>query len=221
MTLLSVISLRNSLRDRDLQSPSSHTLLLETIKCEDGIVSNLTYHQQRFNQSRQELYNTTDTIDLAATIQPPKQGLYRCRILYAQTIQSIEYIPYQEKNIQSLKIVSSSLDYHLKYANRESFNTLLSVHSDVDDVIIEKEGYLTDTSIANIAFYDGKQWVTPTRTLLNGTMRQKLLDEGFLQTRNIKKEDLHHYTHVALTNAMLGFKILNNINIIQSSAHDH
>jgi len=48
-------------------------------------------------------------------------------------------------------------------------------------------------------------------------MRQKLLDEGFLHTRDIKKEDLSHYTQVALTNAMLGFKILKNINIIQSS----
>ena len=199
-----------------MQSPSSDTLLLETIKCEDGIVSNVKYHQQRFNQSRQELYDITDTIDLASIIQAPKQGLYRCRVLYAQTIQSIEYIPYQEKNIQSLKIVPSSLDYHLKYANRESLNQLLLAHNDVDDILIEKEGYLTDTSIANIAFHDGKQWVTPTQPLLKGTMRQKLLDEGFLQTRNIKKEDLHHYTQVALINGMVGFKILKHITICDS-----
>ena len=85
---------------------------------------------------------------------------------------------------------------------------LLSAHSDVDEILIEKDGYLTDTSIANIAFYDGEQWVTPAIPLLKGTMRQKLLDEGFLQTRNIKKEELTHYTQVALTNAMIGFKNL-------------
>lgn len=199
-----------------MQSPSSDTQLFETIKCEDSIISNLKYHQQRFNKSRQELYDTTDTIDLASIIQAPKKGLYRCRILYAQTIQSIEYIPYQGKNIQSLKIIPSSLDYHLKYANRESLNQLLLAHNDVDDVIMEKEGHLTDTSIANIAFYNGKQWVTSIQPLLQGTMRQKLLDEGFLQTQDIKKEDLHHYTHVALINAMLGFKILKHITICDS-----
>ena len=41
----------------------------------------------------------------------------------------------------------------------------------------------------------------------------KLLDEGFLHTRKIKKEDLKNYTQVALMNAMIGFKILNNFTI--------
>jgi len=200
-----------------MQEPSSPTLLLETIKCKDGTISHLAYHQKRCDKSRKELYGTTDSLDLKSVIIPPKNGLYRCRIIYAKNIQSIEYIPYKEKEIQSIKIVSSSLDYHLKYANRDNLSMLLSAHSDVDEILIEKDGYLTDTSIANIALYDGKQWVTPTIPLLKGTMRQKLLDEGFLQTRNIKKEELTHYTQVALTNAMIGFKILKNINIIQSS----
>jgi 4-amino-4-deoxychorismate lyase len=200
-----------------VQEPSSPTLLLETIKCEDGTIANLTYHQQRCDKSRKELYSTTNSLDLKSLIIPPKNGLYRCRIIYAKNIQSIEYIPYQEKEIQCIKIVSSSLDYHLKYANREKLSMLLSRHDNIDDILIEKDGYLTDTSIANIAFYDGTQWFTPTEPLLKGTMRQKLLDEGFLQTRDIKKEDLVHYTQVALTNAMIGFKILKNINIIQSS----
>ena len=192
-------------------------MLLETIKCEDGIIFNLSYHQKRLNQSLKELYPSNKTIDLKSAINPPKNGLYRCRIIYAENIQSIEYIPYSEKEIQSIKIVSSSLDYHLKYANRDSFSILLAKHNNVDEILIEKDGYITDTSIANIAFYDGEQWVTPTHPLLKGTMRQKLLDEGFLQKRDIKKENLSHYTQVALTNAMIGFKILKNINIIQSS----
>jgi len=200
-----------------LQKSSSPALLLETIKCENGIISNLAYHQKRCDKSRKELYNTTDSLDLASVISPPQSGLYRCRIIYSKNIQSIEYIPYQEKEIQSIKIVSSSLDYHLKYADRDNFTMLLSTHTDADEILIEKDGYLTDTSIANIALYDGEQWVTPMHPLLKGTMRQKLLDEGFLHTRDIKKEDLTHYTQVALTNAMIGFKILKNINIIQSS----
>lgn len=197
--------------------PSSTTLLLETIKCEDGTVSNLAYHQNRCNKSRKELYHSKDSLDLKSLIIPPNHGLYRCRIIYAQKIQSIEYIPYLEKEIQCIKIIPSSLDYHLKYADRERFSMLLSAHKDVDEILIEKEGYLTDTSIANIAFHDGKQWFTPTKPLLKGTMRQKLLDEGFLQTRDIKKEDLMQYSQVALTNAMIGFKILKNIHIIQGS----
>jgi len=190
-------------------------LLLETIKIEDGIVSNLIYHQKRCNYSRKKLYHTNDILDLQSIIIPPKKGLFRCRILYAKVLISIEYIPYIEKKIDSLRIVSSTLSYDFKYANRDSLNHLLAMHNDTDEIIIEKDGYLTDTTISNIAFFDGNQWVTPTFPLLKGTMRQKLIDKGFLHTKNIKKTDLNNYTQVALINAMIGFKILNQINIIK------
>ena len=192
---------------------SSSTELLETIRCEDGKIYNLSYHQDRCTQSRKELYSSTDILDLASFILPPKHGLFRCRIIYAEKIKHIQYIPYVSKEIHTLKVVSSSLDYHLKYADRNTINTLLSSHKDADDIIIEKQGYLTDTSIANIAFFDGKYWVTPAKPLLKGTMRQKLIDEGFLHTKQISKKDLDTFTQVALINAMIGFKILNHCNI--------
>jgi len=195
------------------QAYTSQSLLLETIKIEEGVIANLPYHQDRYDQSRQTLFKSTDRLDLAFIIQPPKTGLYRCRILYGEKVHSIEYIPYVPKEINSLKIVPSKIDYALKYANRDALNTLLESNKEVDEVIIEKKGYLTDITIANIAFYDGEQWFTPENPLLKGTMRAKLIDEGFLQTREIRKEDLDHYTQVALINAMLGFKILNHFNI--------
>jgi len=196
-------------------SPQECTLplLLETIKIEDGEIFNLKYHQKRATQSRQILFNSTDILDLSTLIHPPKEGLYRCRVLYAEKLHTVEYIPYTAKEIYTLKIVPSQLEYNFKYANRDALNTLLHSHQDVDEIIIEKDGYLTDTTIANIAFYDGKQWLTPASPLLKGTMREKLLDEGFLQTADIKKEDLSHFSKVALINAMVGFKILHDIKI--------
>jgi 4-amino-4-deoxychorismate lyase len=191
------------------QAYPSSSLLLETIKIEEGKIYNLPYHQERCDQSRQTLFQSTDTLTLSSFIQAPKTGLYRCRILYAASLHSVEYIPYIPKEIHSLKIVPSEIDYAFKYASRDALNTLLDAHPEADEVIIEKEGYLTDTSIANIAFYNGKQWFTPEDPLLKGTMRAKLIDEGFLQTRKIKKSDLPHYTQVALMNAMIGFKVLN------------
>ena len=188
-------------------------LLLETIKIEDGEVFDLSYHQARCDESRKALFHSTDRLDLSSLIQAPPKGLYRCRILYDDKIHSIEYIPYMPKEIHRLKIVSSDLKYDHKYANRDALNKLLQTHTDADDILIEKHGYLTDTTIANIAFYDGKQWFTPEKPLLKGTMRAKLLDEGFLHTRKIKKEEMTDYTHVALMNAMIGFKILNNFTI--------
>jgi len=36
-----------------------------------------------------------------------------------------------------------------------------------------------------------------------------LIDEGWLKTKDIRREDLPKCTHVALMNAMIGFKVLN------------
>ncbi len=188
-------------------------LLLETLKIENGVITNLPYHQARCDRSRHAIYGTTQTLELQTQIIPPPTGVYRCRVLYAQRIHSIEYIPYIPPKFSSLKIITSDIDYPYKYANRDALNTLLSAHETYDDIIITKEGYLTDTSIANIAFYDGKRWLTPQKPLLQGTMRQKLIDEGFLQPKQIKEEEIPNYSHVALMNAMLGFKILNDITI--------
>ncbi len=191
------------------QEQSKAPLLLETIRIEEGEIHNLGYHQKRCNKSRQILFDSHDVLDLSSCIDAPKSGLYRCRILYAEQLHSIEYIPYTPKEIHSLKIVSSEIEYSLKYANRDALNALLASNKDVDEVIIEKEGFLTDTTISNIAFFDGERWVTPLNPLLEGTMRAKLIDEGFLHPKEIKKEDLQNYSQVALMNAMIGFKILN------------
>jgi len=206
-----------------LRKKLSSPLLMETIKIENGLISNLSYHQNRCNQSRKKLYNCNDTLHLKDVIYPPKKGLYRCRILYAENIVSVEYIPYNSRNIKTIKVISSTLNYRFKYANRENFTILLAEHPEVDEILIEKNGFITDTSIANIAFYDGSQWYTPTTPLLNGTVRQKLLDEGFLQTKAIKNEDLKYYTQVALMNAMLGFNIQKNIHIqdIEGNTYDY
>jgi len=192
-------------------------LLMETIKIEEGKVANLPYHQVRCDRSRRALFASKERLELSSFIQAPPRGLYRCRILYDQEIQSVEYIPYVPKEIYTLKIISSTIEYVYKYANRDKKNSLLQEQPDADEIIIEKEGYLTDTTISNIAFYDGKRWFTPEVPLLQGTMRAKLIDEGFLHTKKIKKEELDNYTHVALINAMIGFKILNNIKIRKSN----
>ncbi|RLA68239.1 MAG: hypothetical protein DRQ78_01590 [Epsilonproteobacteria bacterium] len=192
----------------------SKILLFETIKIEDGKIFNLPYHQARLDKSSKTLWNPRDTnIILSSIIDPPKKGLHRCRVCYSNTLHSIEYIPYIYKEIKTIKIVSASIDYAFKYVDRTEINALLALHTQADDILIEKNGYLSDTSIANIAFYDGSKWFTPSNPLLEGTMRNKLISEGFLHTKKIKKEEINNYSQVALMNAMLGFKIISDLKI--------
>lgn len=198
-------------------------LLLETIKIEEGEISNLDYHQKRCDKSRQILFHSDTSLALASNIQAPKAGLYRCRVLYDTQIHSVEYIPYQPKTIHTLKMVHSDIIYDFKYANRDALNTLLRENAKTDEILIIKDGLLSDTTISNVAFYNGEKWLTPAKPLLEGTMRAKLLDEGFLQTETIKPEDIADFTQVALINAMVGFNILNTVTIedLEGNIHDY
>jgi 4-amino-4-deoxychorismate lyase len=188
--------------------------LIETIKIEDGEIYNLEYHNRRCNKSRFELFNKKRPIDLKDYIKNfPKNGLFRCRILYNRDILSVEYIPYTIRESKTFKVVKSNIDYSYKYSNRDELDILKMSNNSYDDIIIERGGLLTDTTIANIAFFDGKEWITPKKPLLEGSLRAKLLDNKILVKKDIKIDSLKHFSHYALMNAMIGFRIQKDVTI--------
>jgi len=184
--------------------------LLETIYIKNQNARNIKYHNRRFNQTRKELFGIKSQLDLLSVISPPTDEIYRCRIIYNRDIKSIDYIPYKTKEIKTISFVNSQIDYKYKYENRDEINSLVNPNS--DEVIIIKDNLITDTTIANIAFLDkNRKWITPHKPLLNGTTRQRLIDIGFLYTRDIQKDDIFNSHSIALMNAMVGFKIINPI----------
>jgi 4-amino-4-deoxychorismate lyase len=194
-----------------MPEPASDPLLLETIRIEEGSTLHLDYHNQRFNLVRKRLFSIHKPIDLADLITPPPEGLYRCRILYGRTIQKVDYIPYAPKSIRTISLVESDISYSFKYADRSELEHLLSLSPQSDEVLIVKEGLLTDTTVANVAFLEKGKWITPKRPLLEGTTRKRLLDEGFLTAKTIRSDEIDRFDGFALMNAMIGFKILNPI----------
>jgi len=190
-------------------------LLLETVRIEEGEICNLSYHQKRMDRSREALMESFSPLHLAESLHiPDAHGLYRCRILYSQTIEKIEYLPYTPKPVNVLKTVDSDISYRYKYANRSELDALLHAHPAADEVIIIQDGLVTDTTISNLAFFKEGEWFTPQIPLLEGTMREKLLDQGVLKPQKIRKEDLSGYTHIALLNALLGFSIIRSPRIL-------
>ena len=74
-----------------------------------------------------------------------------------------------------------------------------------DDVLIVRHGLLTDTSIANIALWNGCEWHTPAQPLLAGTQRRYLLDTGQIKETDIPVASLGNYRHIRLFNALIPF----------------
>ena len=186
--------------------------LLETIRVENGEFSNLISHQNRMNNSRKELFFCTNEIDLALifNVLPnhiSNNELYKCRIIYDTEIRMIKYIRYKIPPINSLQLVNcDEIEYRHKYLDRKQINELFSKKGKADDIIIIRNGHITDSSTANLLFYNGKEWLTPAFPLLKGTQRAKLLDKEIIKVADIRPEDLYNFSKARLINAMLKFE---------------
>ena len=185
-------------------------MLLETIKIVNGIAQFLEFHNQRLNHARRILFQAQDDIDLKNVITAPsKNQTYKCRVIYSKTIEAIEYSLYQERQFKTLKVIKSdNLVYDFKYANRADLNHLMDLKGQADDVLIIKNGFVTDTTIANVAFFYRNQWFTPATPLLKGTTRARLLKENKIIEASISLDNLNKFSKMALMNALLGFYII-------------
>jgi len=184
--------------------------LLETIKCLDGKLSNLQWHTKRFNQGRTVCFGLHTKMNLVNFIKVPtsaKKGLFRCRIIYSKTIDSLEFIPHQIKEISRLKLIEDNeIDYHFKYADRKRLTELFEKRGDCDDILIVKNGCITDSFTANPIFFDGVKWWTPDTPLLPGTQRMRLISEGMISVCKITPSDIYKYKKVGLINALQDIK---------------
>lgn len=173
----------------------------------DGHICNLAYHQQRMNKTRLEVFGQPTPLllnDVFKGIKAPS-GLAKLRFVYDEAgIHDISCTPYKRKNIHSLRLVTANdIDYRYKSVDRSALNQLKEKQGECDEILIIRNKHITDTSYTNVALYDGKQWFTPSTPLLQGTMRQSLLDRGLLQERELLVSDLPNYKQISLFNAMM------------------
>jgi 4-amino-4-deoxychorismate lyase len=183
--------------------------LIESIKLDHGRFHRLHYHQARVDHTILDLFQLKNAFNLAVELakhQVPKSGLFKCRIVYEKQIELVEFIPYQPRNVESLKIVhDGSIQYAHKFEDRGKINAIFEQREACDDVLMIKNGMVTDASHSNIIFFDGVKWVTPNSPLLKGTMRQFLLDAAEIKEETITVQDIPSFKSFRLINAMLGF----------------
>ena len=182
---------------------------VESIKLKDGVFYRLQLHQQRVNKAFEAFYPTREPIDVVETLFQtvfPQEGVYKCRLVYDSDLQSLDIAPYVRREIRSLKLVETtqeSLPY--KQEDRTEFNAAFAQRGGCDDVLLVKDGLLTDTSYCNIALYDGENWYTPRTPLLYGVNRMQLLSDGKLMEKDIKASELMNFQYISLFNAMIEF----------------
>jgi 4-amino-4-deoxychorismate lyase len=179
---------------------------IESIRIAHGKIENLILHQERVNRAL-EVHTASSPLILEEHIDPkislPNQ-VYKCRITYdLNGILAINYDHYQKRTITSLGIVrDNSIAYQHKYADRDHLNRLLG-SSTADDIIIIKNGRVTDASYANLVFFDGDAWYTSNTPLLKGVQREQLIRSNTIQERTITEADIQDFSKIRLVNAMI------------------
>ncbi len=180
--------------------------LLESIKVFDRKFYDIEYHNARMNKTRRDLFNSHDEIDLAEVIRIPadlSHNLYKCRVVYTDGIINTEFHPYIIKPITALKVVYDDfILYDYKYEDRKEFLKHLDDVGD-SEILIVKNGLITDTSYSSIVFSDNEKFITPATPLLKGTKREKLLKKGKIFEEEVRLIDLHKFKYAYLINAMI------------------
>lgn len=186
---------------------STNNLFIETIRIADNKIHNLSFHQQRVDDTFSRFFAGTPAMSLSEILQdaPLAEHTVKARIVYGiHGLVDISYSDYHRRNIASIALVCcNDIEYSYKSADRSNLQRLVAMNDDYDEIIIVKNGLLTDTSYSNIALSDGKQWVTPRHPLLRGTMRNYLIMKKLLVERDISVDDLGRYQHIELINAMM------------------
>ncbi len=193
---------------------------VESIKLNDGNFYRLDLHQARVRKAFEKYYPDEEVLNITDTLSQysfPQEGIFKCRIVFDSDVQSVEFAPYTRREIRSLQLVETELEsFEYKLEDRSEMNAAFALRGDCDDVLLVRNGLLTDTSYANIALFDGKRWFTPKVPLLYGVNRADLLRQGKMNEKDINVSDLQNYKQITIFNAMIEFgEIVLNIEAIR------
>ncbi len=181
---------------------------VETICLIDGEPRLLRYHNRRLNHTRKMIFGSTDFIDLADYIPKETQkGKQKLRVLYDETILSVKVSDYQINELQEISAVTidPTFSYTYKSSDRNYFAQLLE-EQNAQDLVLIQNNLITDTTFCNLIFSDGTRWLTPAQPLLEGCMRQNLIENHGVLPAIIRTEDLDKLISFKRINAMRSFE---------------
>ena len=184
---------------------------IESIHIDNGRIIRPQYHWQRMYRTL--LFHGIDInpelfTDHFKELQFPETGKFKYRLVYGNGgIHKESLTAYQPRSIEKLKLVEADgFLYNWKYLDRSYIDRQFEERGNADDILFVKNGYLTDTSYANILLWDGTAWYTPETPLLEGTQRAYLLDQGRVSEQRILAEDIFDFKKLRLVNALLPFE---------------
>jgi 4-amino-4-deoxychorismate lyase len=178
---------------------------LESIKIYNGKIHLANFHLKRVNNTLKANFAAFKKWNALPILKNNIQniGLNKCRIIYDNNTFEVSFSAYKKQKIQEFVIVEAAdFIYNYKFANRDFINTHKTNYAKDCEVIFSKNGLLTDASAYNICLWNGIEWHTPTKPLLEGVMRESLLNQKIIIAKDISVEEIKNYSKISFINAL-------------------
>ncbi len=183
---------------------------IETICYKNGLFERIDLHTNRLNRTRHHFFGNQIAINLFDHLKVPQDlinSTVKCTVTYSNEIEHISYSDYQMRAVNSLKLIDHNLiDYSFKYANREELGELYSKRGECDDILIVKDGFLTDSFYANLVLLRENRWYSMLNPLLLGTRLLSYVQESLVTPVLVSPDDLHLYSEARIINAMISIE---------------
>jgi 4-amino-4-deoxychorismate lyase len=185
--------------------------LVESVRIENRQLHHIELHNQRLNRAMESVYGISAKISLEKIIEIPDNltiNRYKCRVTISfENTVVVSIDPYIQREIKTLKVVhDNDIEYPFKTENRLELNACYEKREGCDDIIIVKNGLITDSWAANILLFDGKSWIAPDTPLLKGVQREYLLTQNLIKSERVTINDLPLFKKIRLVNAMIDFE---------------
>lgn len=178
----------------------------ESIAFIKGNARNITFHQERVDNTFKEFYPHAaahQLENLLSSLIVNKAPLIKCRFTYNKTYFKCYLKPYHFKTFHSFVLIKDdSLDYNYKFTDRTLFNKHANNMNLETQILFIKNKAITDTTFTNLIFNDGLRWLTPAIPLLAGTMRSSLLESQRIYEESIEPKHLGLFKSFKLINAL-------------------
>ena len=115
--------------------------LFESIRCENGRIRHLPYHEARMLRSRKQIFDLATPLNIRKHIKVPieaQKGVYKVRVSYGKEIGPISVLPYQQRNIESIRVIPIAFEYAHKWENRAKIHQACQKLNAVEEALFVK-----------------------------------------------------------------------------------
>lgn len=139
--------------------------LFESIWIPNGQIQNGHYYEREFRTAfmahfrKEPIFSLFDTVEIKKINNSLR---YKLKIKYTENGIQWCISEYINKIPTSLKLIrDDTISYDLKFTERTHLDCLYQKKEQVEDVLIVKNGFITDATYSTILFTDRQKIVTP------------------------------------------------------------